>query len=679
MIERQAPSRAIARKLVPWAGLSIVLAAVLIGNFAIRVFDEAVEPELNRRTQLIGSTVRSNIQLALDSGIPIGAITGADRYLVEVLGAFGEVSSLVLLAESGKIIAQARRSGDATVATTPPGGDALDARGFDLERVVIPVLDGNLRVGRIEIGIDRKFITTQFRNIFLDIAVVIIVATLLSFEILFALLSRSFAKPLDSLLALLRGQASGRFDRVLDHGTTDTLIERLSARFSDHASDLHARYARIRERFVARAADPAALDATAARLGLDAGGAERIRLREIGDIRLPFFLFVLAEELSKPFLPLYVRQRTDPGSWIDVELLIGLPLLTYLAGIALLSPFARALTLRFGARRLFLLALAPIACAHVGMALSSTVWEIAAWRAVTGAAYAVACVAFQDYALAATGGGHPGRAVGGFISVLIGGTFCGTALGGILADRLGQSQVFLAGAMLILVAGTLGLRLLERDDTTRADPTPFNLGHNLMRLFQNRRIAALVLGISIPANALAVSLLWFLVPLLAGNLGISVADTGRIMMLYYLAIILIGPLVANHATTGATAAWLPWVGAMLSGVAVLAIAGETQPLQLLLAILAVGIGHACLRTPLAARCMQIADTAFEPGAGQALIGPLQLAERIGSMLGLISVALLVSHRGYAEALMVTGSVTVLGAMAYAAVEAARRLSTRRSA
>ncbi len=675
-----APSRAIARQLVPWAGLVIMVAAVLLGSFAVKVFDEAVEPELNRRTHLIGATVRANIQLALDSGIPLTDIAGADRYLEEVLRAFGEISFLALVAESGEIVASAKRQvEDAPNASATSGeGSSDEVRAYRLERAVIPVLDGNLRVGRIEVGVDRQFISTQFRNIFLDVAVVVIVATLMAFEILFAVVTRSFARPLEGLATLLRRLSDGRFDRVLDNSGSGTLIDRVAARFSDHVDDLHTRYVQLRSRIAARGGDLSPLNAFASQLGLRDRAPEPLRLREVGDVRLPFFLFVLAEELSKPFLPLYVQARLGSGGLIDAGVMISLPLAAYLACIALLSPFARTLVMRVGARRLFLLSLAPVACAQVGLAMSQSAWEIVAWRGLAGGAYALITIAFQDYAFAATRREHPGRAIGGFIAVLFGGTFCGTALGGVLADRLGQSNVFLVGAVITLVAGALALRLLERDDATSAPPSSRELLENLTRVFRTPRIAALVCGISIPANALAVSLLWFLVPLLAENLDVGVADTGRILMLYYLTIILLGPPIAARQARARGGALLPLVGALVSGGAVLGLAFSIEPAGLVVTVIAVGIGHALLRAPLVGRTLRVADEAFGAGAGEALLGTLQFAERVGSLLGLVGVAILASISGYASALVVTGGVALLGAMVYAVTEVTAYVGRRNS-
>jgi len=680
MTAERSPSRTIARRLVPWAALMIIVSSVLLGYFAIKVFDTAVEPELNRRTHLIGSMIRANIQLALDSGIPMEHLTGVDAYLDDVLDSFDEVLSITLTTETGSVISEVQRNSASPPSdTSVPATDAdmTESRHYRLNRVVMPILDGNKRVGRIVVEIDRQFITTQFRNIFLDIAVVIIVAMLLAFEIMLSVVSRSFIKPLDRLVELLKRQAAGNFSSTLGRASTGSLVDRVSERFSDHAVDLHSRIARLRDRSSGQSTETGRLESLGKRYGLQAGGPSRLSRRNTVDIRLPFFLFVIAEELSKPFLPLYIKARLGAPGWIGEELLISFPLVTYLAFIALLSPFARSLIQRFGSRHLFLFALIPVVCSHVGMALSDSVWEIMVWRGIVGGAYALITLACQDYALASVEGHQPGRAMGSFIAVLIGGTFCGTALGGVMADRLGQSNVFFASALVAILAGALALRLLDRDDTTAKDSPRRSIIRDLWRPFRNRRIATLLLGISIPTNALAVALLWFLLPLLLSDLGVSAADTGRVMMLYYLCIILLGPIVAARSGSMGSRLLLMFLGGALSGGALLIVAGSLSFWHLTLAVLAVGIGHSLLRAPLMAACVRIADEEFDPESKATLLGTLQMVERIGSAIGLVGIAILVGHFGFAPALAVTGTMAVIGTMVYAVPEALR-LQTARS-
>lgn len=674
------PSRSIARRLVPWAALLIVISSVVLGSFAIRIFDEAVGPELKKRTQLIGSMVRSNIQLALDSGIPLDSLTGVEKYLGEVLDAFGEVESIAILTTGKAVVSEVIRSG-APGGAMQPGGQAgmvLDVRGYELERYVLPVLNGNTLAGHIVVSIDRQYIATQFRNIFLDIGVVIIVATLFAFEIMLSIVSRSFIKPLDRLLYLLRRQAVGDFSARIRESAADGLVGRISERFSDHAADINGRYLRLRENVVAGSPEAGLLAGAKQRFGLQAEGLAALSWRNVVDMRLPLFLFVAAGELSKPFLPLYIKARLGSEVRFGEELLISLPLLTYLLSIAVLSPFARSLINRVGSRRVFLLALAPVIVSHIGLGVGETLWEIALWLGLAGAAFALATIACQDYALGSVDGSEPGRAMGGFVAVVIGGTFCGTAVGGVLADRIGQSNVFLAGAVVVAVAGLVAFRMLGHDTAIRVEPVGGSIWRDIWRPFQSRRIMVLLLGVTIPANVLIAAFLWYLVPLLMGELAISASDTGRVMMTYYLCIILLGPIVAARAVSPGITLTLLVLGGGLSGGALLAVAAGISFWHVAFAVLACGVAHSMLRAPSMALSLRIAEEEFGASARQALPGALLMVERLGSVAGLLAVAYLAGQFGFETAINATGAMALVGVLMFAILEAARLFAGRKN-
>src|SRR5262249_28656773 len=179
----------------------------------------------------------------------------------------------------------------------------------------------------------------------------------------------------------------------------------------------------------------------------------------LNDIRLPLFLFAAADELPLSFFPLFTRSAENPLSWIDIGVVISLPLAGYLVAIMIASPYARPLPDKSGHRNLLLLAMAPSIVAHIGLALSSNVVEIILFRTLTGFGYAIATLAFQDYVIDILPKEQRVRSLGFVTAALFGGIFAGTALGGILADRLGPSAVFYVSACLILASALLTLRL----------------------------------------------------------------------------------------------------------------------------------------------------------------------------------------------------------------------------
>ncbi len=387
---------------------------------------------------------------------------------------------------------------------------------------------------------------------------------------------------------------------------------------------------------------------------------------DVVDIRLALFLFVIAEELSKPFLPLYIQAAMTGDGWVSKEIVISLPFLAYLIALAALSPVTSFMTERYSRRQIFLAALAPVAISHVGLSLSDSVTEIVFWRGVAGAGYAVATIACQDYALGAIKGRHRSRAIAGFVAVIIGGTFCGTAIGGVLADRIGQSNVFLVGAGLVCVAGLIALPMLSSERFASPRPAETSTSNRgVLSAFADPRFVALLFGIAIPVNVLVAAFLWYLVPLMLAEVGSSPADIGRALMLYYLVILLIAPRVAPLIGRPLSANTMVIAGGLVSGLALVIVTHWHGFWPIAAAVAIAGIGHALIRAPQVEIALQIDETMTRDTGVMATLSALRTFERAGSIIGLLLTAAVATQLGYARTAAFTGYCVIAGAGAYA--------------
>ncbi len=269
---------------------ALVTASVLaVGFAAISAFNRAVEPELANRTRLIVTIIRAEIQRALELGIPIDAVAGLDRYLDRSLEQFAEVDRITIATAAGKPVALVERAGAPSLMAQTGLGEVISVRRTTFN---LPILHGNRLVAEITVEISPLFVQTRLRDVFLDVLVLALIATLVALELALAVTISSVGKPLDRVFRLLGEQRAGDFRHRIRPGGLGGL-GRTAARLNDHAEALATRLATI----------PAALRTT-----IDARIAEarplRLRLSDLNDIRLALFLFSVATEISSAFLPL---------------------------------------------------------------------------------------------------------------------------------------------------------------------------------------------------------------------------------------------------------------------------------------------------------------------------------------------------------------------------------------
>ncbi len=596
-------------------------------------------------------------------------MAGTEEYLLDVLGAFPEVARIYIRAPDGTVAAAVERHSDGNLTVVGPAAPA-DTVGSNFsagDAFRFAILAGNSLAGEIFIEVDRAFVEQQFTDVFLDVAVVVLVVLLLAFEIVLATVWTSLSKPLDSLYLLLDRQAEGDFSRRLELAGAGE-IGRALARYSDHALDLNSRYAALLKPGMAKGEKPdARLEHIGSRYHLSTTSPAAIEPVDPTDMRLPLFLFATGEELSKPFLPLLVQSAASETAWLSQEVLISLPLVAYLLALIALSPVAGRLIERFTPKSVFLAALLPVAISHVGLSFSSSVAEFVLWRGVARAGYALATIACQEYALDAAQGGKHGRALGGFVTVVMGGTFCGTALGGVLADRLGPGTAFLIGAALVAASGFIALRLMSRNPA--GSPKPAYHGRaGIFSAFANPRFAGLLFGIAVPANILMAAFLWYVVPLALADLGSRPADIGRVLMIYYLTTILVAPGIGRLVDRSSGASSLLALGGVLSGLALVGVTFRYGFWPIAAAVAVSGLGHAVIRSTQVPLAIRIGMTGSARTNSAQTVGALRMWERAGSVAGLLLTGLFVGQYGYSMTIGMIGCLVVAGAFAFLAVE-----------
>ncbi len=453
----------------------VIAAATLLSLRTHRLFEAVLSPEITQKADTVAELATLDVERALGYGIPLDKVVGVPAYLDQILTTHAEIADAAVLDRDGRLVFAA---GVDNVEDAPALAQRLkqpvsifalgsidreivwdDAGQIVLSRAEGP--DGNT-AAVVAMVLDAGFIDRQFEELAQDVFIVLLVALFLAFEMAVVLLTGRTVRPLNQLIDAVEAGGKGNLHRRIAYRANDG-IGRVVRHFNALVQGLNERYRRLVERSEGRGALRARVAAIGERFGLTDGPIDSFGIRaSITDVRLPLFVFVMAEELQKSFLPLYIASLEANVSWLSPQLLISLPISIYMATLALATPIAGSWSDRYGPRRIFIAGLLVAIIGFVGAAAARSVLELIAARAAGAIGYGMCTIAAQGFIVQVTSRGERTQGISVFVTVLMSASICGTAIGGILADRAGYRVVFVCAAALALVAGLLALRLMGR-------------------------------------------------------------------------------------------------------------------------------------------------------------------------------------------------------------------------
>lgn len=676
-------SRPLLVRLLMLAVLVLVPPMVLASWRALDRFEQGMTPEMDRKAAAIGRDLVVQVERAVGYGIPIDKLVGVDDFFAQVLAGNPEIRYLGLTAANGDILflrgAQSDHLSGAyhDQSKTFPRINGRKATIGHFADLALPVGGNGGLAGLVHVGFDQGYIASRLLGIFLDVAVLGCVALIVAFEILLFMVVFNISGPMKLLAGVIdharrgdftkipavsAGDEVGRFLRVFNGviRQVDYAYRRLTAyidevRTGHFDRDVAARVGDIadRVRFLFRF-DPS-------------GSPQILRQRLVSDVRLPLFLFVFAEELSRSFMPLYAQSLPAPLGYLSPDMMVALPIAVFMAGIAIGSLWAGAVTERLGSRKVFQIGLAPAVLGCIMSGFAHGVIELALWRAIAGLGYALVTVACQSYISNSTRDANRTSGLGTYVAAILSAALCGTAAGGILADRIGLASTFFVACALIVLSGWLMGALLE-DAPARnlGDEVPGGLSH----IFTNWRFSALIVFAAIPAKMALAGFLFLLVPLSLSSGGYNVAEIGRIIVLYPLVMLMVSALSTRLADQLGWRIGQVALGGVIGGAGLLASWGFDGTLPLVIGIVGLGISHGMSAAPQLAAIPDICWIECHRFGRPRILALVRTLERLGGIIGPLLAAAFLPLWGLKGAIVGLGAVVLALAMIFALIAGA---------
>ncbi len=636
----------------------LVLATGVISRSALGGFEREVLPEMGREATAVGRSIASQIERAVALGVPPDHLVGLEPFFEQALANRPTLDSIRFETPTG--VHAVRRPG--------PVRPAQD--------ISIPVSSESGPIGTLHLGVNTSVLERSAADSKWDIAIVLLVALLATVEVLVFLTDRYVSTPLRLVERLAGRVATGDWT-----SRAQTLGLDASGRF---LSRLGAVVKRVNERRahvlwlageVGREAPELRPAAERVVQGIAPGarfadGALRTEPapRSPALARAPLFLYVFAEQLSTSFIPIYGKSLYQPGGWVPEALAVGLPITAFAGMIAVASPFGAALAGRLGARAVLGLGCIPAMLGYLMTAQAGSVEAFTLWRAVTAIGYALITIACQTYLVAASDGGPRGRSMAVFVYAAMTGAVCGTAIGAVLADRLGYAGTFAISALLTAAAGVLALRTMDGGAGRRdVAAEPGSHAGEVRLALRTPGFMALLLFAAVPAKLVLTGFVFYICPLFLLSLGDTQPEIGRQVMLYALTMLLTiraGAWTADRL--GAASSSIALAGAATAGGLLLALFAPAA-IAVPVGIMVVGLSQGLASAPMLAVVPELCPGLAQRLGVPTLYGYLRFGERIGSIAGPVLAAALVALFGFTTAIAVIGAISLAATVAYWAV------------
>lgn len=635
--------------LVGLATLLLILSLAALSWSTLRVVRAESLPELQRKSATVAKTLSREIVRAVELGVPLDQMVGMPEFLRDTLddhvefryAAFTDPNGHVRYATTG-----------VTDAALPMAVDQPVERGGIIHSSY-PIKSGSKLLGILHIGVDAEYFTKKLTDIAFDIGVTLMASLLITFEVILILVSLSVTIPINNITAVIRRGILGRFDHVVDGGRGSGEMGRFIAVLNSVVLTINSQARALAVRM--GGGSPTAAD----------GRPRRFWVASTLHIRLPVFIFFFAAELPRSFLPLFAKQVYQPLWGLPEGLALALPMSGFMLTVVVLTPVAGKLVARFGSRSAFIMGLVPSAIGFVMIGLSTSLVEFTVWRCVNAAGLAAISMASLGYIADVTTDKTRAQGMASYLGAYVAAGVCGTAIGAIIAERIGFGPVFFLSAVAALLSAAMVYSFLPGNPHVWHS-RPKTKGH-FREVLTNPSLMALQVLFALPIQVLTFGYMFFVAPFLLREIGLSQSEIGRVIMTYYLVIILVGPLSARLADK--LGRFQPFIifGVVISGASSLILLFHVNMWVTVGTAVALGLSSAVGTPAAGGQLLKICAEQFPDLPSGSIIGVYRIIERIGGVAGPVIASALAAHYGYAEASGMIGAGVLVAGLVYAAV------------
>ncbi len=377
------------------------------------------------------------------------------------------------------------------------------------------------------------------------------------------------------------------------------------------------------------------------------------------------FLYMYALPIS--FIPLQMKALYTPIGNLSREVILGLPISVEMFCSLLTALLAGVLVDKRGWHLPFL---AGVLLTAAGSFLSGYTEDGIAfilYRGLTGLGYGLAWMSIQGFVLKYASPAARARGIANLVAGIIAGHICGTAVGALIAERIGYPAVFYlsAGVSVVPIGFVLAFmgEHLRRPEAVAAKERVRTA--DFIRFLTNRNIFAVLVFIIIPYSLAQIGLLLFATPIYLSDQGASQSNIGRVMMIYGLSFVYLSPFIARYVDRARDKRIFIALGGVTASVGLILLNYQQGFLAILIAVFMLGIASSLGNAAQSAFILKF-DVTEKLGSGTAS-SIQRAADKLGQMLGPLVVGGLVARLGIENGIVAAGLILLVASFLFIVV------------
>ncbi|WP_456325532.1 MFS transporter [Desulfonauticus submarinus] len=362
--------------------------------------------------------------------------------------------------------------------------------------------------------------------------------------------------------------------------------------------------------------------------------------------RVDAFLFFFAYDMPLSFIPIYMENFPAINSLFPKDIWLSLPITLEMLFATLTTLVGGFIIDRYGWKKVF----------YIGTIFSSSGLFLAALyanllvylfsRSLAGAGLGLILISLQSFIVKVLDKNRSSGIANMFAGVLAG-SLCGNVVGAMLAERSGFKIVFYVASCLILLS-ILYLFFIFKNfknkETNVSLVQQYTLFNNWKKYFFNLKTIGLILFIAIPITITLVGVLYYITPLYLKKIGMSQGNIGRVLMIYGLCIIYLGPIFSSLIDKMKNKFFIVILSGLISACSLLPLIVFKGVGGVISSVILIGVANACASACLIVFFLEI--TSNIKVTEQQKVSFFRTLERTGQIIGSFIFANLIVWFGF---------------------------------